>query len=158
MAKATPATMVLQQAGISFALHEYDYDPDAPRIGMQAADALGIAPARLLKTLMTKAGAEVTCALLPSDRELNLKRLAAAAGVKSAAMLASTEAERITGYHVGGISPLGQRRAVPTWVDESALGFATVFLNGGRRGLQIEMAPADLIRVLGARTAILASD
>ena len=111
MAKATPATAALEKAGIAFTLHEYDYDPNAARIGMQAAEALGIAPERLLKTLMAKAGAAIVCVLAPSDREVSLKRLAAAAGAKDAAMLPPAEAERITGYHVGGISPFGQKKA-----------------------------------------------
>ncbi len=112
MAKGTPATSVLEKAGIAFKLHEYDYDPNAERIGMQAADALGVSPSRLLKTLMAKAGGAVVCVLIASDREVSLKKLAAAAGAKDAAMLPAAEAERITGYHVGGISPLGQRKRV----------------------------------------------
>src|SRR5665213_3813225 len=112
MAKSTPATLALEKAGIAFTLHEYDYDPNATRIGMQAAQSLGIEPARLLKTLMAKAGAEVICVLAPSDREVNLKKLAAAGGAKSAAMLGAAEAERVTGYRVGGISPSGQKKRV----------------------------------------------
>src|SRR5512141_2089638 len=100
MAKSTPATLALEKAGVAFRLHEYDYDPNAARIGMQAAEALGMEPARLLKTLMARGGDAVICVLAPSDREVNLKKLAAAAGVKSCAMLAAAEAERITGYHV----------------------------------------------------------
>lgn len=153
MAKSTPATLALQKAGVAFTLHEYDYDPNAESIGMQAAEALGIEPARLLKTLMVKAGSEVVCVLAPSDREVNLKKLAAAAGAKSAAMLGAAEAERLTGYHVGGISPFGQKKRVRVFVDASALAFPKVVCNGGRRGLQIELAPADLVRVLGATAA-----
>ncbi len=153
MAKSTPATLALQKAGVAFDLHEYDYDPNAERIGMQAAEALGIEPARLLKTLMVKAGSEVVCVLAPSDREVNLKKLAAAAGAKSAAMLGAAEAERLTGYHVGGISPFGQKKRVRAFVDASALAFPKVVCNGGRRGLQIELAPADLVRVLGVVAA-----
>ena len=97
MAKGTPATVMLERAGVTFKLHEYDYDPDAPRIGMHAAEALGVSPARLLKTLMAKAGGTVVCVLIASDRELSLKSLASAAGVKDAAMLAPAEAERLTG-------------------------------------------------------------
>ena len=145
MAKATPATLALQKAGVAFTLHEYDYDPNADRIGLQAAHALGIAPQRLLKTLMAKVGSEIVCVLVASDREVSLKRLASVAGAKEAAMLAPHEAERVTGYHVGGISPLGQRRRVRTFVDAPALAFATVLVNGGRRGLQIEIVPAALV-------------
>ena len=155
MAKGTPATVALTKAGVAFTLHEYDYDPNAARIGMQAAQALGIDPARLLKTLMAKAGNAVVCVLVPSDAEVSLKKLAAAAGAKDAAMLPPTEAERITGYHVGGISPFGQRKRVRVFVERAALAHATLVLNGGRRGLQIELAPADLVRVLEATAAEL---
>ena len=150
MAKSTPATLALQKAGVAFDLHEYNYDPNAERIGMQAAEALGIEPARLLKTLMAKANDEVVCVLAPSDREVNLKKLASAAGAKHAGMLGAAEAERITGYHVGGISPFGQKKRVPVFIEQSTLGFERLVLNGGRRGLQVELAPADLMRVLGA--------
>jgi Cys-tRNA(Pro)/Cys-tRNA(Cys) deacylase len=153
MAKSTPATLALQKAGVAFQLHEYDYDPNAPRIGMQAAEALGIEPQRLLKTLMAKAGDKIVCVLVPSDREVNLKKLAAAAGAKSAAMLGAVEAERVTGYHVGGISPFGQKKRVPVFIEESAAGFDRIVLNGGRRGLQVELKPDDLMRVLSATAA-----
>jgi len=155
MAKATPATTVLEKAGIAFTLHEYDYDPNAARIGMQAAEALGIPPARLLKTLMAKAGNNVVCVLVPSDKEVSLKRLATAAGAKDAAMLPPAEAERITGYHVGGISPLGQRKRASTFIEQDALAQTTVLVNGGRRGLQIEIAPSDLVKATGAKPAPL---
>jgi len=156
MAMATPATAALQKAGIAFTLHAYDYDPDAEQIGLHAAEALGVAPARLLKTLMARAGHEVVCILLASDRKLSLKRLAAAAGSKEAVMLAPDAAERATGYHVGGISPFGQKKCVRVFVDRAALGHATVIVNGGRRGLQIELDPADLVRLLDATEADLA--
>ena len=155
MGNSTRATVVLQNAGIAFKLHEYDYDPDAKQIGMQAAEALGIEPARLLKTLMARAGKDVVCTLLPSDREMSLKRLAAAAGAKDASMLPPAAAERVSGYHVGGISPLGQKRRCAVFVEQSALAFPTILLNGGRRGLQIEIAPGDLMRVLDAKAAAL---
>ena len=154
MAKGTPATVALTKAGIAFTLHEYDYDPNADRIGMQAAEALGVSPARLLKTLMAKAG-DVVCVLVPSDREVNLKKFAAAAGAKTAAMLPPAEAERITGYHVGGISPFGQRKRVRVFVEADVQAFTTIIVNGGRRGLQIEIAPADLMRMLNAQAAAL---
>lgn len=155
MAKSTPATLALQKAGIAFALHEYDYDPNADRIGMQAAEALGIEPQRLLKTLMARAGDKVVCVLVPSDREVNLKKLAAAAGAKSAAMLAAAEAERITGYHVGGISPFGQKKRLPMFIEQSTLAYPRLVFNGGQRGLQIELTSDDLMRVLGAKAAEL---
>jgi Cys-tRNA(Pro)/Cys-tRNA(Cys) deacylase len=153
MAKSTPATLALEKAKVAFTLHEYAYDPNAERVGLQAAEALGIEPARLLKTLMAKAGNEIVCVLAPSDREVNLKKLAAAAGVKSAAMLGAAEAERVTGYHVGGISPFGQKKRARVFIEQSAMTFAQIVCNGGRRGLQVELAPADLVRVLGATVA-----
>jgi Cys-tRNA(Pro)/Cys-tRNA(Cys) deacylase len=155
MAMATPATAALHKAGIAFKLHVYDYDPDAEQIGMQAADALGVAPARLLKTLMARAGNEVVCSLVPSDRQLGLKKLAAAAGHKDAAMLAPAVAERTTGYHVGGISPFGQKKRARVFVEQAALHHDTIIVNGGRRGLQIELKPADLVKLLDAVAADL---
>ena len=155
MAKGTPATVALTRAGVTFKLHEYDYDPSAARIGMQAAEALGVDPARLLKTLMAKAGGAVVCVLVPSDAEVSLKKLAAAAGAKDAAMLPPAEAERITGYHIGGISPFGQKKRVCAFVDDGVLGHASIIVNGGRRGLQIELAPAYLVRMLEATAAAL---
>ena len=150
MAKGTPATLALEKAGIAFTLYEYDYDPNAARIGMQAAEALGIEPARLLKTLMARAGQEVVCVLLASDREVNLKKLAAAAGAKGAAMVGAQEAERITGYHVGGISAFGQRKRARTFIDKAALAFPKLVMNGGRRGLQVELSTEDVLRLLDA--------
>jgi Cys-tRNA(Pro)/Cys-tRNA(Cys) deacylase len=157
MAKGTPATSALEKAGIAFKLHEYDYDPNAERIGMQAADALGVSPSRLLKTLMAKAGGAVVCVLIASDREVSLKKLAAAAGAKDAAMLPAAEAERITGYHVGGISPLGQKKRARVFINAPALAHPTIIFNGGRRGLQIEIAPGEFVKLLGATAAEIAS-
>src|SRR3954468_13132924 len=133
MAKATPATVALTKAGVAFTLHEYDYDPNAARIGMQAAEALGASPARLLKTLMAKAGNATVCVLVPSDAEVSLKKLAAAAGAKDAAMLPPAEAERHTGYHVGGISPFGQKKRVRVFVAQSALAHDTARSRDQRR-------------------------
>jgi len=149
MATGTPATLALRKAGIAFTIHEYDYDPSAPRVGLQAAEALGVSPARLLKTLMAKAG-EIVCIVVPSDQEVSLRKLAAAVGAKDATMLPAAEAERITGYKVGGISPFGQRRKVRTFIEEAALAHPTIIVNGGRRGLQVELAPGDLVQLLGA--------
>src|SRR5262245_17580892 len=117
MAKGTPATVALEKTKVAFKLHEYDYDPNAARIGMQAAEALGVSPARLLKTLMAKAGGNIVCVLAPSDKDVSLKKLASAAKAKDAAMLPPAEAERITGYHVGGISAFGQKKRVSYFVD-----------------------------------------
>lgn len=155
MAKGTPATVALEKAGAAFTLHEYDYDPDADSIGMQAAAALGVDPARLLKTLMAKAGNTIVCVLAPSDKEVSLKKLAAAAGAKDAAMLKPAEAERFTGYRVGGISPFGQKKRANVFIEESAMKHASVIFNGGRRGLQIELPPGELVRLLDAKPAAL---
>lgn len=155
MAKGTPATLALEKAGVTFTLHEYEYDPGADSIGLQAAAALGVDPARLLKTLMAKAGGDVVCVLAPSDRDVSLKKLAAAAGAKDAAMLKPAEAERLTGYRVGGISPLGQKKRVGIFIEAAAMDHATVIFNGGRRGLQIELPPGELVRLLGAKPAAL---
>lgn len=157
MARRTPATLALERAAVAFTLHEYEYDPNAARIGLQAAEALGVEPARLLKTLMAKADDEIVCVLLPSDREMNFKRLASAAGAKQAGMLAPGNAERVTGYRVGGISPFGQKKRVRCFIDESALSFPTIIVNGGQRGLQIELPPKELARLLDATTASLSS-
>lgn len=156
MAKGTPATAAVARAGTTVRLHEYDYDPGADRIGMQAAEALGIPPARLLKTLMVEVGGKPACVIIASDKTVNLKKLAAAARTKDAAMMAPDKAERLTGYHVGGISPLGQKKRVPTFLDAAATAFETVLVNGGRRGLQIELAPAALVQLLGAEVVELA--
>ena len=155
MAKRTPATVALQKAGVAFTLREYDYDPNAARIGVQAAEALGVDPARLLKTLVAKAGKEIVCVLVSSDAEVSLKKLAVAASAKDTAMLPPAEAERHTGYHVGGISPFGQKKRVRVFIAQSALAYPSIIVNGGRRGLQIELAPADLLRVLEARAVDL---
>ena len=150
MSKTTRATLALEKLGISFTLHAYDYDPAADSIGLQAAEALGIAPRRILKTLMAEVDARPVCVVLASDREVSMKKLAAAFAGKTAKMMRPADAERLTGYHVGGISPFAQKKAVPVAIDQAALGETTVFLNGGQRGLQIELAPNDARRVLGA--------
>lgn len=152
MAKATPATRALDRMGIPYSLHAYAYDPEAPRIGLQAAEAIGVSPGVVFKTLMATVDGKPVCVLVPSDREVSLKKLAAAFAGKSAAMMRPADAERLTGYHVGGISPLGQKRAVPTLVETAALAHPEVFVNGGQRGLQLRVKPEDLVRVLQART------
>jgi Cys-tRNA(Pro)/Cys-tRNA(Cys) deacylase len=124
---------------------------------MQAAEALGVSPARLLKTLMAKAGNNIVCVLAPSDKDVSLKKLAAAAKAKDAAMLPPAEAERATGYHVGGISPFGQKKRASYFIDASALAHPTVIVNGGRRGLQIELPPQELVRLLQAKASDLVS-
>jgi Cys-tRNA(Pro)/Cys-tRNA(Cys) deacylase len=110
MSKTTRATQALEKLGVKFSLHTYDYDPDADSVGLQAAEALGVAPARMLKTLMAEADGKPVCVVVPSDREVSMKKLAAAFGAKAARMMRPPDAERLTGYHVGGISPFGQKK------------------------------------------------
>jgi Cys-tRNA(Pro)/Cys-tRNA(Cys) deacylase len=155
--KTTRATLALDKAGIRYSLHAYAYDPDAPRIGLQAAEALGVPPGRVLKTLMASVDGRTVCLLIASDREAAMKRVAAAFGGKSAAMLKPADAERLTGYHVGGISPLGQKRPVPTAIDAGALTEpgAEIHINGGGRGLQIRLTEGDLVAALAAQVVPL---
>ncbi|MDZ4370883.1 MAG: aminoacyl-tRNA deacylase [Phenylobacterium sp.] len=131
----------------------YAYDPDAARVGMQAAEALGVPPDEVLKTLMVQVDGKPACVVLASDREVSMKRLAAALGGKTAEMMKPADAERITGYRVGGVSPFGQKKAVRTVIDADAAALPLAFMNGGQRGLQVRLAPADLVRVLGAVVA-----
>jgi len=155
MSKSTRATQALAKLGTAFTLHTYDYDPDAESIGLQAAEALGIAPQRMLKTLMAEVDGKPVCVVVPSDKEVSMKKLAAAFRGKSAKMMRPADAERITGYHVGGISPFGQKKRVPTAMEQAALAAATVYLNGGQRGLQIEIAPEAARLALDATAAAL---
>lgn len=155
MSRSTRATKVLEDSSVTFTLHTYEYDPNADRVGLQAAEALGESPERVLKTLMARVDRDPVCVIVPSDREVSMKKLAAALGGKSAEMMKPAEAERITGYKVGGISPFGQMRKVPTAIEQAALGHALVYMNGGQRGLQVRMDPKDAARVLGAVVASL---
>jgi Cys-tRNA(Pro)/Cys-tRNA(Cys) deacylase len=155
MSKTTRATQALQQAGVRFTIHQYDYDPDAERIGLQAAEAIGEDPRRVLKTLMAEVDGKAVCVVVPSDREVGMKKLAAAFGGKTAQMMRPADAERLTGYHVGGISPFGQKRRVPTAIEAAAMAEDAVYINGGQRGLQVRLAPADAQRVLDAKVAAL---
>lgn len=160
MTKTTRATQTLAKAGIAFTVHAYAYDPGAERIGLQAAEALGVAPGIVLKTLMAQVTdgpgrSRPVCVILPSDREVSMKKLAAAFAGKSAEMMAPADAERLTGYRVGGISPLGQKRPAPAALDASALEQDAVFVNAGQRGLQLRLDPRDLKAVLGAVVAPL---
>ncbi|WP_024509866.1 Cys-tRNA(Pro) deacylase [Bradyrhizobium sp. ARR65] len=157
MSKATRATKMLEQAGIAFTVHAYDYDPDADRIGLQAAEALGEAPGRVLKTLMALVDGKPVCVIVPSDREVSMKKLAAAFGGKSAQMMKPAEAERLSGYKVGGISPFGQMRKVSVAIEEQAMAHDLVFINGGQRGLQVRLAPRDVAAVLNVIVAPLAA-
>jgi Cys-tRNA(Pro)/Cys-tRNA(Cys) deacylase len=155
MSKVTRATRTLQQAGVAFTIHEYEYDPDADSVGLAAAAALGELPGRVLKTLMTRVDGKPACAILPSDRELSMKKLAQALGGKSAQMMSPADAERLTGYKVGGISPFGQMKRVPVAVEASTLAEDLAYMNGGQRGLQVRLAPRDMVALLGAVTADL---
>ena len=153
MSKSTRATKALEQAGAAFSLHAYDYDPDADKIGMQAAAALGEPPRRVLKTLIALVDGKPTCVVLRSDREVSMKKLAAALGGKSAEMMKPAEAERISGYKIGGVSPFGQTRRLRCAVDAEALAEPYVFVNGGQRGLQVRLSPQDVARLLDAVVA-----
>lgn len=152
----TPATVALDRVGTSYALHPYTLDPAATSYGLQAAQALGVPPGRVLKTLLVDTDAGLAVGIVPVDHTLDLKAVATALGVKKAVMADPAAAERSTGYVVGGISPIGQRRRLPTVVDESALTHRTVFVSGGKRGLDLELAPADLLAVTAASTAAIA--
>jgi Cys-tRNA(Pro)/Cys-tRNA(Cys) deacylase len=153
MSKSTRATAALEASGVAFTVHSYAYDPDAERFGLQAAEALGEHPRRVLKTLMAEVDGKPVCVIVPSDREVSMKRLAAAFGGKSAQMMRPAEAERLTGYKVGGISPFGQRRKVPTAIEAAALAEDLVYINGGQRGLQVRLDPQDIQRAIGAVAA-----
>lgn len=157
MAKSTRATDWLTKAGLAFTLHDYAYDPDADEIGLQAAAALGVAPAQVLKTLMARVDGKPVCAIIRSDRKLSMKALAAAFGGKSAEMMPIADAERLSCYVVGGISPFGQKRQIPTAIDADALRCALVFINGGKRGLQVQLSPQDAQRALSAQIVELAA-
>jgi len=150
-AKVTPAVNAAKAAGVAFRLMEYDYDPSADAIGLHAAAALGLDPALVYKTLIVQLEPKgLACAVIPVAAKLDLKAIAAAAKVKKADLADPALAEKTTGYLVGGISPLGQKKPLPTFVDASAEGLDEMVVNGGRRGLQILLAPADLARVAKA--------
>src|SRR5215472_16260824 len=151
--RGTPATIALERAKVPFTLHEYAHDPKAASYGLEASEALGVPPERVFKTLVAAVDGKLTVGVVPVHRQLDLKALAAAAGGKKAAMADVTAAERATGYVAGGISPLGQKRRLPVFVDESARSFGEIFCSAGRRGLEISLAPADLVRCAGAAFA-----
>jgi Cys-tRNA(Pro)/Cys-tRNA(Cys) deacylase len=152
----TPAITAVRRAGIAFEVLEYAHDPGPPAYGPEAAQALGLPPEAVFKTLVARADGRLVVALVPVHRTLDLKALAAAVGARRAAMADATEAERATGYVVGGISPLGQRRRLPTLIDRSAAALPRVFVSAGRRGLEIGLRPADLQALCGAALADLA--
>ena len=155
MSKTTRATQALEAAGVAFTVHAYGYDPDAPRIGLQAAEALGEDPSRVLKTLMAEVDGKPVCVVIPSDQEVSMKKLAAAFRGKSANMMKAPDAERLTGFVVGGISPFGQKKAVPTAMEEMALLEDRVYMNGGQRGLQVRLDPSDALKAMNGQAADL---
>jgi Cys-tRNA(Pro)/Cys-tRNA(Cys) deacylase len=157
MSKTTPATLALDRAGIAYTLATYDYDPSADRIGLQAAQALGVAPSEVLKTLIVRADGKPACVVLASDREVSMKKLAAALGAKTADMAPPADAERITGYRVGGVSPFGQKKRLATVIDATAATLERAYMNGGQRGLQVRLSPADAVTLLGATVAEVAA-
>lgn len=154
---ATPGLKMLEAAGIPVSLHPYDYDPNADAVGLAAARALGIDPAVMLKTLMVEVDGKPACCVIPSDRQLSMKKVAATFGGKSAAMMPPAKAERLTGYHVGGISPFGQKQQVPTAIEVAACAAKKVWINAGARGLLLAISPADAISVVAGKAAPLIS-
>jgi Cys-tRNA(Pro)/Cys-tRNA(Cys) deacylase len=155
--RGTAATIALERAKIPFTLHEYARDPRHGSYGLEASEALEIPPERVFKTLVAAVDGALAVGVLPVHRQLDLKALAAAVGGKKAAMAEAAAAERATGYVAGGISPIGQKRRLPVVVDSSALALGTMFCSAGRRGLEVEIAPADLIKATGAKIAAIAA-
>jgi Cys-tRNA(Pro)/Cys-tRNA(Cys) deacylase len=155
--QGTPATAVLAAAGVPFALHPYAHDPSAGSYGAEAAEVLGVDPSKVFKTLMVEVEGRLAVGIVPVSGTLDLKAFASSLGAKKAAMADPAAAQRRTGYVLGGISPLGQRLPSPTVLDDSALALETLLVSGGKRGLDIELAPADLIRLTDAVTAPISS-
>jgi Cys-tRNA(Pro)/Cys-tRNA(Cys) deacylase len=156
MAAATPAIATLVARGVEHRTHTYEHDPSARSYGQEAADALGVDPARVFKTLVARVGSALVVAVVPVTGELDVKALASSRGAKRAEMADGAVAERSTGYVLGGISPIGQKRALATVVDESARQWDTIYVSGGRRGLEIELAPDDLVGVTDGAFAPIA--
>jgi Cys-tRNA(Pro)/Cys-tRNA(Cys) deacylase len=152
---STPALRTLAALGIEVSLHPYAYDPKAEATGLQAAEALGIDPAVMLKTLMVEVDGKPACCVIPSDRQLSMKRVASAFGGKSAAMMPVSKAEKLTGYHVGGISPFGQKRTVPTAIEATACSAKRVWINAGQRGLLLSLPPKVALAALAAKAQSL---
>jgi len=151
--RGTTATVALERAGLPFTVHEYAHDPRHESYGREASEALGVSADRVFKTLIAAVDGNLVAGVVPVEGQLDLKALALAVGGKRAAMAEVAAAERATGYVAGGISPVGQRRRLPVVLDASAMAFTTVFCSGGRRGLEIELAPADLVRAANATVA-----
>jgi len=155
MSHTTQGTLTLDKLGIAYELHPYAYDPDAPRVGLQAAEALGIEASRTFKTLMLELDGRPVCCVIPSDQEASLKKVAQVLGGKSAQMMKVPDAERLTGYKVGGIGPFGQKRKVPTAFDETVELYDRVYINAGQRGLLLSIAPADAVAAADGKVADL---
>ncbi len=157
VATGTPATARLSRAGVVHRLHPYEHDPRADGYGDEAAARLGVQPQRLFKTLIATVDGKLACGVVPVSARLDLKALAVAVGGKRAELADPPAAQRATGYVIGGISPIGQKTRLPIVIDASALDHETVFVSAGRRGLQVELAPADLIALCSAATAAIAT-
>lgn len=153
MSRTTPATAFLRRQGITFETLEYEYDPSVGKLGVHAAAAVGEPEERVFKTLMAEVDGKPVCAVIPVARELSMKKLAAAFSGRSAAMMKQPDAERITGYRLGGISPFGQRRAVPTVVAQEAESLPCILMNGGGRGIQVRLSVADALAAMKGRFA-----
>ena len=153
---STPATVTLTAAGVTFSVHTYEHDPAAPSYGVEAANALGLPAEQVFKTLVVETGAGLAVGVVPVTGSLDLKALAAALGVKKVEMADPAAAERSTGYVLGGISPIGQKRRLPTVVDETCELFDIVYVSGGRRGLDLGIAPSDLLRLTDGTIAEIA--
>jgi Cys-tRNA(Pro)/Cys-tRNA(Cys) deacylase len=155
----TPAIRAAEKAAVEHRVHSYEHDPRAPSYGEEAAEKLGLAGERVFKTLIVALNGDtknLAVGMIPVDRQLDLKAIAQACGAKKAEMAPPRDAERSTGYRVGGISPLGQKRLLPSILDSSANRFETLYVSAGRRGLEIELTPRDLVRLLNGRTATIA--
>ena len=148
---STQGLRFLDAAGVKVTLHAYDYDPAVDAVGLAAARALGLDPGLTLKTLMVEVDGKPACCVIPSDRQLSMKKVAAAFGAKAAAMMPPAKAEKLTGYHVGGISPFGQKRAVPTVIEATACSAEKVWINAGARGLLLCISPAAALEAVSAR-------
>jgi Cys-tRNA(Pro)/Cys-tRNA(Cys) deacylase len=155
--RGTTATLALERAKIPFTLREYAHDPRHDSYGLEASEALGVPPERVFKTLVAAVDGSLAVGVVPVGRQLDLKALAAALGGKKAVLAEVAAAERATGYVAGGISPVGQKRRLPVVIDASAVELATMFCSAGRRGLEIEIAPADLVKAAGATVAPIAT-
>ncbi|AQS47236.1 aminoacyl-tRNA deacylase [Thioclava nitratireducens] len=158
MSTATPATRGLDKAKTAYKVREYHYDPSADRIGIAAAEALGVAPGLVLKTLMVEVDGKPAACVVPSDRTLSMKRVAAAFGGKSAAMMPPDRAERLTGFHTGGISPFGQKKRVPVVFEADTAGLGEVVINGGKRGMMVVIDVDAAITATGAAAKPLCAD